>query len=656
MPFRGSGQASPFALTRAGRVYLLVLGAVTVGAGMPFYLRAHDIHSGWVSFAILAAVTTFAQMFPVKSPQNVVYQTSIVFLFAASLLLRPELLVLIPLVQTLPEWVRQRYPLPIEISNVANYTLSALAAWGTADLIRLHETVIASSDARFAVAGLAACGAFVAANHVIVALTLHFVRGHALEATGIFSLDSFSIDLVLSTLGLTLAAFWMWNPWLAFAAIAPLLMVHRSMSIPQLQEEARVDPKTGLYNARYFAGTLEAEIARAQRFDRPMAVIMVDLDLLREINNTYGHLAGDGVLRGVAEIFRSQLRHYDVPARFGGEEFSILLPETPPADAYEIAERIRREVAESRFEVETADVPLRATVSVGVATYPEDGRDANQLIHSADLAVYRAKLQGRNRVFGASEEAFAGAHGPLLRVVSEDGQPLEPLPAVRQRLREAAETIQTQNASLERANRLLRERTTAAMESLSATVDARDAYTAGHSRRVRELALGIGRDLDLSREELEVLGHAALFHDIGKLAVPDSILLKPGSLDDDEWTLMRTHSEEGARIIERLGFLHDAVPSIRHHHEWFDGTGYPMGLAGEEIPLGARIIHVADAFDSMITTRNYQAARHSEAALRELRSGAGSQFCPRCVQALEGILQLDVLVEVDPSLDSVVVA
>ena len=621
---------------------MLGLAAVTLGAAGPFYLRVHDVNRTWISFAILATATTFAQMFPVKSPQNVVYQTSIVFLFAASLVLRPELLVLIPLVQTIPEWMRERYPLPIEISNVANYTLSALAAWGMADLIRFHETTIASSDARFAVAGLAACAAFVVANHIIVALTLHFVRGHDFEATGVFTLDSVSIDLVLSLLGLTLASFWIWDPWLAFAAIAPLLVVHRSMSIPQLQEEARVDPKTGLYNARYFAATLETEIARAQRFDRPMAVIMADLDLLREINNEYGHLAGDGVLRGVAEVFRSQLRHYDVPARFGGEEFSILLPETEAADAYEIAERIRREVAISRFEVETADVPLRATVSVGVAAYPEDGLDANQLVHSADLAVYRAKLHGRNRVFGAGEEAFfAGSpHGPLLRVVSPDGDSLEPLPAVRQRLREAAETIQSQTASLERANRLLRERTTAAMESLSATVDARDAYTAGHSRRVRELALAIGRELELSREELEVLGHAALFHDIGKLAVPDAILLKPGPLDDDEWLVMRKHSDEGARIIERLGFLQAAVPSIRHHHEWFDGAGYPDGLNGEEIPLGARIIHVADAFDSMITTRTYQAARGSEAALGELRVGGGTQFCPQCVSALERVLQL----------------
>ncbi len=207
-----------------------------------------------------------------------------------------------------------------------------------------------------------------------------------------------------------------------------------------------------------------------------------------------------------------------------------------------------------------------------------------------------------------------------------------------QKLREAAETIQTQNVSLEQANKLLKERSTAAMESLSATVDARDAYTAGHSRRVQQLALAIGRELGLSQAELELLGHAALFHDIGKLAIPDAILLKPSSLTDEEWVLMAKHAEEGAHIINRLGFLNDAVPAIRHHHERFDGKGYPDGLRGEDIPLGARIIHVADAFDSMLTTRVYRPARPAQEALGELRRMAGSQFCPRCVSALEAIV------------------
>jgi putative nucleotidyltransferase with HDIG domain len=209
------------------------------------------------------------------------------------------------------------------------------------------------------------------------------------------------------------------------------------------------------------------------------------------------------------------------------------------------------------------------------------------------------------------------------------------------KLREAAETIRTQNVSLEQANRLLRERSTAAMESLSATVDARDSYTAGHSRRVQQLALAIGRELGLSQAELDVLGHAALFHDIGKLAIPDAILLKPASLTSEEWALMQRHADEGARIIDRLGFLGDAVPAIRHHHERFDGTGYPERLRGEEIPLGARIIHVADALDSMLTTRIYRAARPPAEAVDELQRAAGTQFCPRCVGALERILPIN---------------
>src|SRR5438046_7747278 len=164
---------------------------------------------------------------------------------------------------------------------------------------------------------------------------------------------------------------------------------------------------------------------------------MADLDLLREINNNYGHLAGDAVLKGIADVFRQQLRHYDIPARFGGEEFSILLPETPPEQAMEIAERIRRAVAEREFEVETAAEPIRATVSLGVAGFPKDGLDANELIHQADLAVYRGKLQGRNRVVGASTEPLlmAAERGAKLRAVVEDGEhvlPLAPADAIEQ--------------------------------------------------------------------------------------------------------------------------------------------------------------------------------------------------------------------------------
>jgi diguanylate cyclase (GGDEF)-like protein/putative nucleotidyltransferase with HDIG domain len=884
---------------RAVTLYVSLLIAAAAGAAGVVYLDAPVGGDSWPTFAALAAAAAVAQTFPVKSPRNTMYHTSVVFLVAAALLLPPQLLVLIALLQTIPEWLRERYAWSIQGFQVANYTLGVLAAWTAARLIDPHRgTLVGNPDGRFALAGLAACVAFVGVSHVAAAGLLRAKHTQGIRESGAFSVESVSVDLVLTMLGISLAAFWRWDAWLVFAAVAPLLVVHRSLSVAQLQVEARVDPKTGLYNARYFSGALAAELARAGRFERPMSVIMADLDLLRDLNNTYGHLAGDAVLRGVAEIFGSELRHYDVAARFGGEEFSILLPETDGDQALRIAERIRRTVAAREFDVATSPEPVRATLSLGVAAFPEDGHDADELIHRADLAVYRAKLQGRNRVLGASREpeldaasrrpgrALAGA--ALLQAVPEPvestppsvvhepeavatavetlaareprhlrfpalsrgltalavtigtlgavtgaaglawgssrdvvgllgmmvlvggGQALSldsmdvvgsipvsvvgllagaalfgyraalplalttavvdwsarrtslrhvaytvgtlsvavlaaagvfqlgvatagtralaqtlfgmlagavyfavvtgllsaasavelherpwsvfrercawlaphylvygfigavtavaydavglyalgvfavPLVLMRRaqetevrhsersalKLREAAETIRVQNVSLEHANRLLRERSNAAMESLSATVDARDAYTAGHSRRVQQLALALGREVGLSHAELDLLDRAALFHDIGKLAVPDAILLKPGRLTSDEWTVMQSHAEEGARIIERLGFLQDAVPAIRSHHERWDGAGYPDGLAGDEIPLGARIIHVADALDSMLTTRIYRAARPLEEALTEIREAAGSQFCPRCVAALDRLLPL----------------
>jgi diguanylate cyclase (GGDEF)-like protein/putative nucleotidyltransferase with HDIG domain len=892
----GSGRRE--LLPRNARIYFLLVAGATAAATLPFLARLQDTHH-WLAFFILGTAAATAQLFRVQTPNDQAYHTAIVFVIAAAFLLPPELVALMGIVQHIPEWLKIRYRWYLQTFNICMYVLASMAVWFLAHHI-MGWSAISDRTLRIAIAGLVCSIVFVAINHTVLALMLHFARGHTLRETGLFEIEHFTTDLVLAALGVVTFAFWQFNPWLIPFAVAPLVLVHRSLAVPQLQAEARVDPKTGLFNARHFAAALSEELQRAQRFERPMSLIMADLDLLRDINNSYGHLAGDAVLRGIADVFRAQLRHYDVPARFGGEEFSILLPETPSDQAMEIAERIRRAVAQRTFDVETSSEPIRATVSIGVAGFPKDGTDANELIHQADLAVYRAKLQGRNRVLGASSEPLLvptdraarliavpeegenlqsplpssnaqpaedrradvrhprphAVHGPrflsldrrlslvvglvstlgvaagiaglafswtskdllgLLTVLllvgvgqalaleADEGaavlsvsavgclaasslfgwraalplaitsvavdwsarrHPLHnvlfnigaltlasltaasifdvahffpdgtqhrlaiaalgllagagyfvvnmglvslalalqgherwwnvfreqfawllphyvvygfiggvmalayeavnllalavfavPLLLMRktqeaylkhthrsaQKLRQAAETIQSQNVSLEMANKLLKERSTAAMESLSATVDARDSYTAGHSRRVQQLALAIGRELGLSQVELDLLGHAALFHDIGKLAIPDAILLKPASLTQDEWALMQRHAEEGARIIDRLGFLNDAVPAIRHHHERFDGTGYPDRLTGEDIPLGARIIHVADALDSMLTTRIYRAARPAAEALQELRASAGSQFCPRCVGALERILPLEAL-------------
>jgi putative nucleotidyltransferase with HDIG domain len=195
-----------------------------------------------------------------------------------------------------------------------------------------------------------------------------------------------------------------------------------------------------------------------------------------------------------------------------------------------------------------------------------------------------------------------------------------------------------QSGTLAEVDALLSDRTLGAMEGLLAAIDARDTSTADHARRARRLALAIGRKLGLTQGELDQLGHAALFHDVGKLAIADAVLLKAGDLSASEWHLIHNHPDDGARIIEGLGFPSATVAAMRHHHERFDGTGYPEGLAGEEIPLGARIIHVADAWDSMLAVRSYRPALSEREALRELQRGVGTQFCPRCVEAIEAVL------------------
>ncbi|MGH3091730.1 MAG: GGDEF domain-containing protein, partial [Gaiellaceae bacterium] len=339
----------------------------------------------------------------------------------------PELVALLALVYTVPEWLKVRHAWYIQVFNICNHTLNLLAAWGVFELVRQLGLERPETTA---LGGLAACIVFVSLNHLLLALMLHFARGHGLRATGLFSFESLSTDFVLAALGVAFYSLWNWNQLLLPTAVAPLLLIHRSLSVPALQEEARVDPKTGLFNARHFASALREEMGRAGRLQRPMSVLMADLDLLRDINNAYGHLAGDAVLKGIAEIFRKQLRHYDVPARFGGEEFAILLPETAPEQALEIAERIRRAVADHRFEVETSSEPIRATISMGVAGFPKDGADPNELIHQADLAVYRAKLQGRNRVLGASSEPLLLPNDRTTRLaaVPDEGDYTAPAP------------------------------------------------------------------------------------------------------------------------------------------------------------------------------------------------------------------------------------
>ncbi len=199
-------------------------------------------------------------------------------------------------------------------------------------------------------------------------------------------------------------------------------------------------------------------------------------------------------------------------------------------------------------------------------------------------------------------------------------------------LRRTVDRLQVRTDMVERANEALREHSTSLMNALASRIDDRE--TVGHSDEVQRLALAVGTKLELAPAELEVLGHAARFHDIGKLTVPDAILLKESALTAEEWVLLREHAGAGARLVEQLAFLRDAVPAIRHHHERFDGLGYPDGLSGEDIPLGARVIHVAEATVAMLQGGEGVAAMSPEPVVAELRRCRGTQFCPRCVDAM----------------------
>jgi diguanylate cyclase (GGDEF)-like protein len=300
----------------------------------------------------------------------------------------------------MPSWIKDRTRVPVQLFNIANTTLATIAA-GAAFHALSGDKVTRVAPDRYAIAGLVACATFVAINHVLLVRMIQLASGATLRTTGLFAFESLSTDLGLAALGVGVAAFWSVNGWLIFFVLGPLVIIHRALYVPQLRQLAHADVKTGLMNATEFENVLDAEAARADRGGQPFSLLMVDLDRLREVNNAHGHLAGDVVIRGVAEVFRQELRGYDVPARFGGDEFCILLPETPLSEAEAIAERIRRAVADRPFMAVGTPEPLRATVSIGVASSADGATSRQELVHRADLAAYRAKAAGGNRAFTA---------------------------------------------------------------------------------------------------------------------------------------------------------------------------------------------------------------------------------------------------------------
>jgi diguanylate cyclase (GGDEF)-like protein len=385
-------------LPRAARIYVaVVLVAAIIGAIAGILLAPPRLERLPAAFVVLVCAT-IAQQFKVKSPKHQSYYTTTIFFFAGAVLFRPAYIIAIILAAHAVELIRVRYRWYIQAFNVANFILCSIAAGAIAGIGQSSQ----NSSTAGAVFYVTLAGViFVGLNHFLTALVIMWARGVPISRAGTMDWENLGTDLALMSVGALGSLLWLKSPWLVPLCLGPLFLIYRSLLVPSLKEEARTDPKTELANMKHWNQLAQAEIERARRFGRPLSVVLADFDLLRDVNNRYGHLMGDQMIRRVADAIRASLREYDVPGRFGGDEFVVLMPETTLPEAMSVAERIRREVESIVLKSGEGSVP--ASVSIGVALFPAHGRTASDLLAAADRAVYKAKALGRNRVCAFAE-------------------------------------------------------------------------------------------------------------------------------------------------------------------------------------------------------------------------------------------------------------
>ncbi len=893
-------------LSRNARIYIfsmIVAGAALVSWQLPLIARGYP----WWLFvvALLAAIAQVLKVEGATVRSN--YNAGLAAYAFALLALGLPAALAVMLAACVIDWVWHKYPWYIQSFNIAVMALALAAAEFTRWLTALTLDAYQVGEV---VAAVAASLAFVALNHLAVAGVLRLARRENLRESGVFGRLPLVIDGALFALGAVTGALWSTSPYVVILAVVPLYPIYLALRVPSLERQVVVDSKTGLFNSQHFNKELARELERAHRFDRPLTVVLGDLDLLRNINNTFGHLAGDVVLITVAAILKESVREYDVVARFGGEEFAILMPETTKEDALAHIDQIRRHIAASGFDVSTSVDPIKATMSFGIAGRTGPGESATQLMHQADLAVYRAKLEGRNKVCmsegkddtfvpflsapaetgvsvpanggpangndsvpplptdvsgagGAATEApldsvseaerkqdvltdprhsvgedraplssravnvrlaatgmlalvafgltflllpnvampvvglqlgtelfvlalvalateflaieiyardtsistsgavlMAGAvligpiavlllsalvagaalvknHSPFSRfmfntsihalaglisfgavvlIVTPRSAPghwlfvvaclvsasvyfalttfsvawaiswtggasarrvwndrfrwlapyyvalglaayglvfgyvaagplgvlviVTPLMLLRFGQRQYVNRTKSIVSELRLVNQGLKtqaEQVSHLNEELlmvvAKAVDARDPDVVDHSQQVARYAVLIADGMGISGPQRELVRKAGLLHDIGKLGIPESILFKPARLSPSEYRTVKEHSSLGAQILSQSSTLRDVVPLVLHHHEHYDGRGYPDGLKERDIPLEARIISVADAVAAMASDRPYRHGMHPESILAEIRAHSGTQFDPVAVAA-----------------------
>jgi diguanylate cyclase (GGDEF)-like protein/putative nucleotidyltransferase with HDIG domain len=567
---------------------------VTLGAIASFAVTPHKTTTV-IGIAALLAASTLADRFPVPVEGIDAGGVSLSFVFGvASIVLFGWAagVIVVALAPAASQLLEHRPPMRIAY-NVSVVALAATAAAAVSTPI--------NGDGATGV--LARVGSAASAQYIVNLILFTAVLAVS-SRKSLFALARANLRVtivpfsLMASAALMLVVLWERSPFLSVALVGPLLAIQlyqrAIVGALRAMRLALTDPLTGLGNHRHFHERLERELRHAHAKRLPLTLCLVDVDDFKRINDRFGHPAGDRVLSQIA----SRLRQTGEAFRLGGDEFALLLPGYDENAALTAATSVVDRI--STLELDQLGA---VTVSAGVATSPVHAADRDELIRLADSALYWAKEYGKNRVRAYRPDVIELAE--LKRLASG--------PDRAARFRAAA--------------------------SLARAVDARDVYTGSHSQRVADLAARTARRLGLPDEEVELTRLAASLHDLGKLAIPEEILRKPGPLTDPERMVLERHPQIGFRMLESLG-VDPVAEWVLHHHERWDGSGYPDGLPGENIPLGARIIFVADAYDAMTSERVYRRRVTPDQAISELQRCAGTQFDPEIVDAFADELAL----------------
>jgi diguanylate cyclase (GGDEF)-like protein/putative nucleotidyltransferase with HDIG domain len=584
-----------------GLAVVLIATAVPITAGALTRILAHPPNASTaLSVGLFLVLALFAELKPVPLEVDGKRLVSLAFIFLIStlMLFGWEYAVVVGAASMLIAEAYGRRPLLRLLFNAAVYAVAVFAA--SLPAVWLSVGVGSSDHMAYArlIASVFVTGAiFVAVNVFLVCFAIALFESLSPREVLIDHLrHSAPAFVTMAFLAALAVILWSVEPPLLLLLAGPLITLslyqRYALSTRVAQHAAATDNLTGLLNHRAYQGDIREAIESAD--GEPVTLCLIDIDDFKSINDRLGHPVGDRILQTFSGLL-TDAAEAGKAYRLGGDEFAIVVPGSAD-EGVKAIESLRSLLGEAIFEL-----GARVTISAGLASYPESAADPDELQRVADVALYWTKRHGKNRWC---------VYSPSVVEVSWPAE-LAAMAEFEARLRAA--------------------------ENLVRVVDARDTYTGCHSQSVAVLADAVARQLGLDEELVERVRLAALLHDLGKIGIPDHILRKPGVLEPDELLILERHPQIGFELLDGV----DVAPVdtwILHHHEHWDGSGYPLGLRGEEIPLGSRIILVADAFDAMTTDRSYRRAVDPEAALDEIRRASGAQFDPAVVEALEAHL------------------